>query len=264
MSPCARCGPGRTLRRRGRAARRGVARTGRAPHPAHRDRRPRLLRQDPSRHRLGRDLQESAVRPPAGTGRRQRVARAAAARSPRRRHHARRGLRRTRQQSGTAAVLHRHRRTRAHHQPGGLLPRLARRAAGADFEARADPARGGDGAAHARRRRQSSRFLHLPLPAAPAGRCRRAAPVADRPASRPGAGADAAPLARQGSGRAVFFRPRHRPDAARRPALPQDLFRRPAARRPARRKRAARGIWQRESVRLMARYQRKYAPGAGA
>jgi hypothetical protein len=63
------------------------------------------------------------------------------------------------------AVLHRHRGTRAHHQPRGLLPRLAAAAAGAGAEARADRAwRTWRGACT--RRRQPPRLLHLPLPAA--------------------------------------------------------------------------------------------------
>jgi hypothetical protein len=50
-----------SLRRRRGARRRGLPRAGGAPHLAHRSRRARLLREDPSRHRLGRNRSRTSL-----------------------------------------------------------------------------------------------------------------------------------------------------------------------------------------------------------
>lgn len=113
------------------------------------------------------------------------------------RYDARRRVRPAWPQSGDAAFVHRDRRTHADDQPRGLLSRLAECAAARDVQTCLDQPRGGHGRPHAPGRRQSSRFLHLPLPAASRsgadGRLLQA--LADRPASRAAQGADPAPLA---------------------------------------------------------------------
>lgn len=123
QAPVARARP---VRGGGGAARQGLPRAGGAPHPAHRGRRARLLRQDPPWHRLGRDRQEPAHRQAPGARRAPGVAGHPAPARGRRSDHDRGRLRRARQRSGAAAFLHRHRGTGADRGPRGVLPGLAR------------------------------------------------------------------------------------------------------------------------------------------